>query len=132
MNDDQPDIQLISNLVIKNASGEILFVKYDTDDDRWWLPGGDLTPYQHPDDCARDILNSLTGLIWSDLRMIKVQSFRGRRGWHVMFDYFVSGSGEVEGDVPASWFPKDAFPRTKHGRHETDTVEAVLASVTTD
>jgi ADP-ribose pyrophosphatase YjhB (NUDIX family) len=128
MNDEQPDIQLISNLVIKNTDGEILFVKYDTDDDRWWLPGGDLDPYQHPDECAKQILDSLPGLKWSDLRMVKVQSFRGRRGWHVMFDYLVTADGQVEGDTPASWFSRNEYPRTKHGRHETDTVEAVLAT----
>ena len=48
-----PDIQLISNIVVRNGAGDVLFVKYDSEDERWWLPGDDLVPYQHPDDRAR-------------------------------------------------------------------------------
>ena len=52
MTTSQPEIQLIANVVATNPSGEVLFVKYDLEDERWWLPGGDLEPYEHPDDRA--------------------------------------------------------------------------------
>src|SRR5437868_1587973 len=113
-----PDIQLISNMVVQDDAGRVLFVKYDPDDERWCLPGGDLVPYQHPDERAAEILNGLTGLSWSELTLIFIESFRGRRGWHVMFNYHAKGTGEATGDTPAAWFPSDRLPRTMHGKWE--------------
>jgi hypothetical protein len=121
-----PDIQLISNLVVQDDTGRVLFVKYDPEDERWWLPGDDLVPYQHPDERAAEILNGLPGLTWSDLKMEFIQSFRGRRGWHVMFNYHTKGSGDITGDTPAAWFPPDKLPRTMHGKWEIEVVLRVL------
>ena len=122
----RPEIQLISNLVVANEEGQILFIKHDPEEDRWWLPGDDLTPYQHPDERAREILGSIQGLAWQEPRMVSVQSFRGRRGWHVMFNYYVTGSGSVDAAGDAAWFSLDDLPRTKHGTWEHDTVREVL------
>jgi hypothetical protein len=123
-----PDIQLISNMVVQDNAGRVLFVKYDPEDERWWLPGDDLVPYQHPDDRAAEILNGLQGLTWSDLKLEFIESFRGRRGWHVMFNYSVKGEGDTIGGIPSAWFPKDDLPRTMHGKWELEVVKRILDS----
>jgi hypothetical protein len=120
-----PDVQLISNLVVVNDHGEILFVRPDLSDDRWWLPSADLAPYQHPNERAEQVLKAIPGLDWLEPRMMKVESFRGRRGWHIMFDYYVRARGEVDG-TRAGWYPLDNFPRTMHGPYEKATVQHIL------
>ncbi|MGV3616143.1 MAG: hypothetical protein ACO1SV_12485 [Fimbriimonas sp.] len=126
MNLPQPDIQIISNIVVTDQSGQILFVKRDPEDERWWLTGGDVEPYQHPDDCAKKILDALPWLSWQGIRMVNVQSFRGRRGWHVMFNYRAFGRGTPD-SPQASWFPQDRFPRTMHGPREVENILDILA-----
>ena len=51
----QPEIQVISSLVVQRQNGDVLLIRYDADDERWWLPD-DLVPYEHPDDAARKFL----------------------------------------------------------------------------
>jgi len=34
--------QIIANLVITNSAGQVLFVRYDPDNEKWWLPGSDV------------------------------------------------------------------------------------------
>jgi ADP-ribose pyrophosphatase YjhB (NUDIX family) len=126
MSDDRPEVQVIANLVVVNDAGEVLFVRRDPEDDRWWLPGGDLEPYEHPDERARKTLEELGGLEWTELRMAKVESFRGRRGWHVMFDYFVRAAGSPSPESGAAWFPLDAPPRTMHGKYELESIRRVM------
>jgi ADP-ribose pyrophosphatase YjhB (NUDIX family) len=53
MSEQQPEIQLIANLVVRRPDGRVLLVRYRDDDERWWLPGGDLEPYEHPDEPGR-------------------------------------------------------------------------------
>jgi hypothetical protein len=120
-----PEIQLISNVVVQDCEGNILLVKYDMEDERWWLPGEDLTPYQHPDDRAKEVLGALAGLQWDSLELAFIESFRGRRGWHVMFNYRAQGSGVSTGGSFA-WFPADALPRTKHGQWEAEVVRRAI------
>jgi ADP-ribose pyrophosphatase YjhB (NUDIX family) len=127
MTERRPDIQLISNLVVVNSDGDVLFVRYDEDDDRWWLPGEDLEPYEHPGDRAGKELARF-GLSADRLEMVFVESFRGRRGWHVVFHYRADVSGEPTGEHEAVWFPPDAMPPTMHGKWERDAVEKVLAT----
>jgi hypothetical protein len=58
--------------------------------------------------------------------MVFVESFRGRRGWHVVFHYRV----EIDGDSPApeaEWFAPDELPRAAHGAWERKAVERVLS-----
>lgn len=125
---DQPDIQLIANLVVLRPDGRVLFVRYHADDERWWLPGEDLEPYEHPDERARAILDGLRGLRVESMALEEIESFRGRRGWHVSFTYRVHADGEPDADFPAEWFPPDGLPRTMHGRWERDRVDRVLAT----
>jgi ADP-ribose pyrophosphatase YjhB (NUDIX family) len=124
--DKQPDIQLIANLVVQRPDGKVLLLRYDPDDERWWLPGEDLDPYQHPDERARQVLDELPGLEAGDPQMIFIESFRGRRGWHVVFHYRVRGDGHPAGAAAAEWFAADELPRTMHGRWERDAVRRVL------
>ncbi|MGH8927658.1 MAG: NUDIX domain-containing protein [Acidimicrobiia bacterium] len=120
-----PEIQLISNLVVTGPDGRVLFVRYDPEDDRWWLPGEDLEPYEHPDERAHIELERL-GLAPDQVQMMFVESFRGRRGWHVVFHYRVETASEPSGKIQAEWFPLDGLPRTMHGRWELDAVRRVL------
>jgi ADP-ribose pyrophosphatase YjhB (NUDIX family) len=122
----QPEIQLIANLVVQRPDGKVLLVRYDAEDERWWLPGEDLDPYQHPDERARQILDELPGLEAEHPKMIFIESFRGRRGWHVVFHYRVRGDGQPAGTAAAEWFAPDELPRTMHGRWERDAVRRAL------
>jgi ADP-ribose pyrophosphatase YjhB (NUDIX family) len=125
MAEQQPDIQLIANLVVQRPDGRILFVRYHSDDERWWLPGEDLEPYEHPDERAQRTLEAV-GVAATSCSLSHIESFRGRRGWHVMFHYRVEADGEPSGDYPTEWFPPDELPRTVHGRWERDQVARVL------
>jgi ADP-ribose pyrophosphatase YjhB (NUDIX family) len=129
MDERGPDVQLIANLVVVRPDGHVLLVRYRPDDERWWLPGGDLEPYEHPDERAREILAGFPGLTVDATTMGEIESFRGRRGWHVVFSYRVDADGEPGGDFPAEWFAPDALPRTVHGRWERDRVSNALATV---
>jgi ADP-ribose pyrophosphatase YjhB (NUDIX family) len=130
MPDQQPEIQLIANLVVRHADGRVMLVRYHADDERWWLPGEDLEPYEHPDERARAVLAGFHGLEAGDPEMIFIESFRGRRGWHVVFHYLVRANGEPRGEFEAAWFPADELPRTVHGKWEREAVRQVLADVT--
>ncbi len=127
MAEQQPDIQLISNLVVVRPDGRVLLVRYHPDDERWWLPGEDLEPYEHPDERARATLQRIGGVTPTSLELAFVESFRGRRGWHVVFHYRVEGEGEPRGEYAAGWFAPDDLPRTVHGRWEREAVRRVLA-----
>ncbi len=133
---DRPEIQLLANIVAHDGAGRVLLARYgaaaevetDDADARWFLPAGELDPYDHPDDVARATLDDLAGLTVHTLELAGVQSFRGRRGWHISFDYLarVSGDPDADGPVPAAWFGRQALPRTAHGNWEPETVERVL------
>ncbi|MCH7719786.1 MAG: NUDIX hydrolase [Planctomycetes bacterium] len=123
----KPDIQLIANLVAVNPAGEVLLVRYNPEDDRWWLPGGDLEPYQHPEEAARKVIEELEGVEIQQMSLADVESFRGRRGWHIVFNYRVEVLGDASGKIPVSWHAPDRLPRTVHGKWEKQAVERVLA-----
>ena len=124
---ESPDIQLFCNLVIRRADGRVMLVKPDAADERWWLPWADLEPYQHPDDAVRVALTKL-GLAGARVRFAQIQSFRGRRGWHVTFDYLVEASGDAPGSgETAGWFAENELPRTVHGEWEKQVVRDVVA-----
>ena len=118
--------QVITNLVVSDGQGRVLLVRYDPDDETWWLPGKDVEPFSHPDDAAKAVLADLPGLEAGSPLFHHVNSFRGRRGWHLMFHYLVTASGEPAGAVPAAWFPVDALPATRHGGWEKQQVAALL------
>ncbi len=121
-----PAIQLIANLVVTRSDGQVLFVRYDPDDERWWLPGEDLEPYEHPDERARRILAGFEGLLVQTLTMHDIESFRGRRGWHVVFHYAAQAEGDPRSQYPLQWFPPSELPRTAHGRWERDAVARLM------
>jgi ADP-ribose pyrophosphatase YjhB (NUDIX family) len=128
MTGEQPEVQVIANLVVLRVDGRVLLVRHDPDDERWWLPGEDLRPYQHPDGRAREVLEELGGLTCRDLSMVFVESFRGRRGWHVVFHYRADVEGDPSGDVvETGWFEPDDLPRTMHGGWERAAVRRVCA-----
>lgn len=129
----QPDVQVISSLVVRNESGDVLLIRYSRDDERWWLPGDDLEPYEHPDDAARRFLErDAPGLVVDDEpRMLFVESFRGRRGWHVIFHYGVAAHGDAESDHVTGWFRRDELPRTFHGAWERKVIGQAGQLVTT-
>lgn len=126
---DRPEIQLIANLVVENPEGAILLVRYDPEaETRWWLPGHELEPYQHPDEAAQRAVDEIGGVTVDRIRLARVQSFRGRRGWHISFDYHIHADGRPDnGDFPAAWHDPGQLPPTMHGKWERDTIVAVRA-----
>jgi ADP-ribose pyrophosphatase YjhB (NUDIX family) len=125
--DDKPDVQLIANIVIMNADGQTLLTKYDSEDERWWLPGAQLNTYEHPDKAAARALAGLAGLRAGTPRLHHIESFRGRRGWHVMFNYTsVAIAGEAA--EQSQWFAPDKLPATMHGKWEAGVLAAVRKS----
>jgi hypothetical protein len=122
-----PDIQLFCNMVIRRPDGRVMLVKPDADDARWWLPWADIVPYQHPDDAVQAADLRQRGLTVLRTALAQVQSFRGRRGWHVTFDYLVEAEGDAHSDQNPGWFPADALPRTVHGEWEKNVVRDVMA-----
>lgn len=137
MTTDQPPTQLIANLVVEGKADQILLARYNPEQEtdepdaerRWWLPAHELEPYQHPDDAARIALDEIGGLTIESSTLSRVQSFRGRRGWHISFDFHVMASGEPDSThVPAAWHPLDDLPATMHGNWERDTILAVRSA----
>ncbi len=72
------------------------------------------------------VLASLEPLEVTSMAMNEVESFRGRRGWHVIFTYRVEADGEPGGEFPTEWFPAGELPKTKHGRWERERVGRAL------
>lgn len=122
-----PEIQLIANLIVTAPDGRVLLVRYDPDDERWWLPGGDLEPYEHPDEAADRVFAALPGLTPGRRTLAFVESFRGRRGWHVVFHYRVAATGQPKCDMPAEWHPAASLPPTAHRPWEQNAVTRALA-----
>jgi ADP-ribose pyrophosphatase YjhB (NUDIX family) len=129
MNEEKkPDIQLTSNVVIVNDKNEVLLTRYDPDDERWWIPGASLETYEHPDAAAGRVIADLGQSDKLAATMKHVESFRGRRGWHVMFNYAVrTGSSESSvKDGDSKWFPLDALPAMTHGEWEKNVIAACI------
>ena len=123
----QPNIQLVANLVI-HYDQQVLLVRYEKESQAWWLPGGDLEPYEHPDEAAKRVLGTISGLETQTPKLASVESFRGRRGWHIVFHYDVQATGTPLADFPSEWFTDGAFPQTVHGKWERESVRTVLAA----
>ncbi|MEL6891802.1 MAG: hypothetical protein AAFP84_09410 [Actinomycetota bacterium] len=131
---ERPEIQLIANLVVHDHDGRVLLARYDPTGEidapdaevRWWLPAHELDNYQHPDEAATIAIDEIGSLDVESIELARVQSFRGRRGWHLSFDYRVVASGEPDGDIRADWFERADLPATMHGNWERDTIDAVL------
>jgi ADP-ribose pyrophosphatase YjhB (NUDIX family) len=120
----KPDIQLTSNVVIVNERQEVLLTRYEADDERWWIPGASLESYEHPDSAAARALVDVRQDEKLTATMKHVESFRGRRGWHVMFNYLVRAStseSNANGN-DTKWFPVSALPTMMHGEWEKNVI----------
>ncbi|MDE0046137.1 MAG: hypothetical protein OXU19_09795 [bacterium] len=115
--------QVIANLVVTDRDGHVLFVRHDPDSEKWWLPGRDVEPYTHPDDTAGAVLADLTGLETVKPEFDHVESFRGRRGWHLVFHYRVRAKGRPVYDALSQWYPAEDLPVTAHGGWEKAVVK---------
>lgn len=126
MTDQRPQIDLICNLVARREDGKVLFVREDPEDRRWGLPYRGLVPYQHPDEVAPLVVADW-GLTSSSVQFSEIESFRGRSGWHVMFNYLADVQGEPAGDGASGWFAPEAMPHTLHGYWEKEVVRRAVA-----
>jgi ADP-ribose pyrophosphatase YjhB (NUDIX family) len=122
----RPEIQLIVNLALVDPDRRVLLVGGRDEAERWSLPGWELEPYEHPDDGARQLLVDFLGLPEARATLVYVDSFRGRRGWHVTFNYRTEVTAEPHCERPIGWFALEAFPRTVHGRWERDVAARLL------
>ncbi len=122
------DIQLTSNVVILSSAGNVLLTRYDEEDERLWIPGASLNEYEHPDAAAKRALADVgvSGSAVKSIALDHVESFRGRRGWHVMFNYAVRVDAEVEAK-DATWFDAKNLPPTAHGDWERGVVAKAVA-----
>lgn len=119
--------------MVEGTADQVLLARYNPEQEtdepgerRWWLPAHELTPYQHPDDATRIALDEIGGLTIESSTLSRIQSFRGRRGWPISFDFHVRASGEpASAHVPAAWHAIDNLPATTHGNWERDTILAV-------
>jgi hypothetical protein len=124
-----PEIQLVCNVVIRREDGKILLAQYGgKDDPRWWLPYYELVPYEHPDLAVSKVLENFGGMTSKKSAFKEVESFRGRSGWHVMFNYLTDVSGKPNGEINCEWFSPDELPQTPHGKWEKDLIQRALAS----
>jgi ADP-ribose pyrophosphatase YjhB (NUDIX family) len=117
----KPDIQLTANIVIVNSKREVLLTRYEPDDERWWIPGASLDTYEHPDAASKRALVDVAQSESLTTTMKHVESFRGRRGWHVMFNYLVH-SDSLTTNAESQWFPLDSLPATMHGEWEKNVI----------
>jgi ADP-ribose pyrophosphatase YjhB (NUDIX family) len=126
-NENTPDIQLLANLVINDGKGKVLLTKYDGEDDKWWLPGAELVAYEHPDEAVVRALQDLGIHTESKASLHHLESFRGRRGWHVMFNYALSLNGSIQTDAAmAKWFDSASLPDMAHGAWEKTVITKAL------
>jgi len=131
MKNDQPKIDLICNVVIKRASDEkVLLVKYKKDDDRWWIPSETLVPYEHPDEVALKVIKNTGGLTNKYLNFSEIESFRGRTGWHIMFNYLTEVEPKGECEVTSEWFSPNNLPQMVHGKWEKSVIDKALSVAT--
>ena len=122
---DEVDVQIIANIVVSDEAGRVLLTQYNPSVDKWWLPGGDVEPFTHPDEQAKKILGDLN-VTTQRLDFKRVQSFRGRRGWHLVFDYLAVANADVVAD--ATWFNVSELPEMMHGEWEKSVVGDLLES----
>ncbi len=120
MSEETVATQVIANLVVTDRDGRVLFVRHDPESGKWWLPGRDVEPYTHPDDTAEAVL---AGLETCEPEFDHVESFRGRRGWHLVFYYRAGIKGTLAGDALSQWCPADDLPVTAHGGWEKAVVD---------
>jgi ADP-ribose pyrophosphatase YjhB (NUDIX family) len=122
-----PDVQLIANLVIVDRRGRVLLAP-DDDTPRWWLPGAQLRPYEHPDDALRRALADT--IVADDAKAAQptlhhIESFRGRRGWHVMFNHRLKARAAAA-HKGCECFDAKQLPRLAHGAWEREVIARVI------
>jgi ADP-ribose pyrophosphatase YjhB (NUDIX family) len=120
------DIQLTSNVIIASPGGKVLLTRYDEDDERMWIPGASLNEYEHPDAAAIRALADVGVATKAVAKLSHIESFRGRRGWHVMFNYLVRIESEMDAK-DAQWFDVKQLPPTAHGEWEKGVIAKALA-----
>lgn len=122
-----PDVQLIANLVIVDRRGRVLLAP-DDDTPRWWLPGAQLRPYEHPDDALRRALAKAITAVDAQAAqptLHHIESFRGRRGWHVMFNHRLKARAAAA-TKGCEWFDPTQLPRLAHGAWERAVIARVM------
>jgi ADP-ribose pyrophosphatase YjhB (NUDIX family) len=122
-----PDVQLIANLVIVDRRGRVLLAP-DDEAPRWWLPGAQLRPYEHPDDALhRALADTITAADAQAAHptLHHIESFRGRRGWHVMFNHRLKARAAAA-HKGCEWFDAGQLPRLAHGAWEREVIARVL------
>jgi ADP-ribose pyrophosphatase YjhB (NUDIX family) len=119
------DIQLTANVIIVSPSGKVLLTRYDDEDERMWIPGASLNEYEHPDTAAIRAVADVGVVTNSTAVLNHIESFRGRRGWHVMFNYLVRIDAATESNN-ATWFDAMNLPQTAHGEWEKGVIAKVL------
>ncbi len=119
------DIQLTANVIIVSASDQVLLTRYDDEDERMWIPGASLNEYEHPDAAAARVVVDVGVITNAAVTLHHIESFRGRRGWHVMFNYVVRLDTNVTAK-DAAWFDAKQLPSTAHGEWESGVIAKAM------
>jgi ADP-ribose pyrophosphatase YjhB (NUDIX family) len=85
-----------------------------------------LSEYEHPDAAAIRAVAELGIEASSVAKLSHIESFRGRRGWHVMFNYLVRVEAEIDAK-DAQWFDAKQLPPTAHGDWEKGVIAKALS-----
>ena len=104
--------QVIANLVVTMARARCCWSVTTRTRRRGGCPAR-TSALTHPDDAAKAVLADLPGLEAGAPAFHHVDSFRGRRGWHLMFHYLVTASGGRRGSRARRLVPADALPATR-------------------
>ncbi len=119
------DLQLTANVIIVSTRDQVLLTRYDDEDERMWIPGALLNEYEHPDAAAARAVVDVGATTNTAATLHHIESFRGRRGWHVMFNYVVRLDMDVTAK-DAAWFDAKQLPPTAHGEWERGVIAKVL------
>ena len=118
--------KLVADIAIR-AGDRVLFVKYKDvsryDGQRgWFLPDDYLGHLEHPDEAAKRIATTQTGLTSAVPKLSHIESF-GNGAWHLVFHYRADFKDMPRGapgpNVAAlEWFPRSRLPDRSLMAHE--------------
>jgi ADP-ribose pyrophosphatase YjhB (NUDIX family) len=121
------DIQLTANVIIVSPNHKVLLTRYDNDDERMWIPGASLNEYEHPDAAALRAVSDVGIFAPVSVTLHHIESFRGRRGWHVMFNYVAKIDAEIA-SKSATWHDAINLPQMAHGEWEKGVITKVIST----
>lgn len=126
-------VKLISTAVVL-ADAHVVLVKFKDMPDQqrgWFLPHDLLTDLEHPTDGAKRALREQVGIMPESIRLIDVESFRGRdKTWHMSFHHRCDLARRVQLTpssqlAAAEWFALAKLPALEEVAHHGWALETI-------